>query len=80
VGFLGGIVGMGIGVGIGLAVNFAVNIAASNFGGKAISLFRFPFFFLAFITAFSAVVGFLTGVFPARRASQLSPLDAIRYK
>lgn len=80
VGFLGGLVGMGIGVIIGLILNFAVNVAATSFGGAAVQLFRFPLAFLAFITLFSAVVGFLTGVFPARRAGALSPLDAIRYK
>ncbi|HTY40140.1 MAG TPA: ABC transporter permease [Candidatus Paceibacterota bacterium] len=80
VGFLGGLVGMGIGVAIGLILNLMVNIAARSFGGTAVNLFSFPLTFLAFITVFSAIVGFLTGVFPARRAGALSPLDAIRYK
>jgi ABC-type antimicrobial peptide transport system permease subunit len=57
-----------------------MNLAASKFGGKSVSLFVYPLPFLAFIMAFSGVVGFLTGVFPARRAAALNPLDAIRYK
>lgn len=80
VGFLGGLMGIGIGVGIGWTLNGLLNVAASNFGGKSMALFAFPMWFLAFIASFSAVVGFLTGVFPARRAASLNPLDAIRYK
>jgi putative ABC transport system permease protein len=80
VGFLGGVVGISIGVGIGFAINTMVNVAASNFGGKSVALFSYPMSFILFIAAFSAIVGFLTGVFPARRAASLNPLDAIRYK
>lgn len=80
VGFLGGVVGIGIGVGIGFSVNTMVNIAASNFGGQSVALFSYPLTFILFIASFSAVVGFLTGVFPATRAAALNPLDAMRYK
>lgn len=80
VGFLGGMVGMGIGVLIGFISNFGLNQLATNFGGEAVSLFYFPFWFLSFIAAFSAIVGYLTGIFPARRAASLNPLDAIRYE
>lgn len=80
VGVLGGVVGISIGVGIGWTLNGIMNVAASNFGGKAVSLFSFPIWFLLFIESFSGVVGFITGVFPARRAAALNPLDAIRYK
>ncbi|NBD73429.1 FtsX-like permease family protein [Patescibacteria group bacterium] len=80
VGFMGGVVGILIGVGIGRGLNLMVNIAATNFGGTAMTLFSFPIWFLIFILTFSAIVGFLTGVFPARRAAALNPLDAIRYK
>jgi putative ABC transport system permease protein len=80
VGFLGGLVGIGIGVGIGFTLNTMVNVAASNFGGKSVALFSYPMPFILFIASFSAIVGFLTGIFPARRAAALNPLDAIRYK
>jgi len=78
-GFLGGMVGMAIGVGGGLGVNFLLNSVAVKMGGTAIALFRFPIPFLLFIAIFSAVMGFLTGLFPSQRASSLNPLDAIRY-
>ncbi|MDB9944456.1 ABC transporter permease [bacterium] len=80
VGFLGGLTGILMGVTFGLVVNFLLNIVAGQFGGQAVNLFAFPFWFLSFIAIFSAAVGFLTGIFPARRASQLNPLDAIRYE
>jgi putative ABC transport system permease protein len=80
VGFLGGIMGILFGGTIGFVLNGLMNIAASNFGGKSMALFAFPWWFLIFIASFSAIVGFMTGVFPARRAAKLNPLDAIRYK
>ncbi len=80
VGFLGGIAGIVMGVSLGLVINFFLNFLASQFGGQAVKLFSFPIPFLLFIAVFSAVVGYLTGIFPARRASTLNPLDAIRYE
>jgi len=80
VGFLGGISGILMGITIGLVVNFMLNLAASQFGGQSVALFSFPIPFLTFIALFSAIVGYLTGIFPARRASTLNPLDAIRYE
>ncbi len=80
VGFLGGVSGIVMGVTLGFAVNIMLNIAAGQFGGKSVELFAFPIPFLLFIAAFSAIVGYLTGIFPARRASLLNPLDAIRYE
>lgn len=80
VGFLGGVSGILMGVILGTTVNIFLNIVAGQFGGQAVSLFAFPLDFLAFIAIFSAAVGYLTGIFPARRASTLNPLDAIRYE
>lgn len=80
VGFLGGLSGVLMGITLGFVVNLMLNVAASQFGGQAVKLFAFPLWFLSFITFFSAIVGYLTGIFPARRAAQLNPLDAIRYE
>ncbi len=80
VGFLGGVSGILMGVTLGFSVNILLNLVASQFGGKAVELFSFPAWFLIFIAIFSAAVGYLTGIFPARRASLLNPLDAIRYE
>lgn len=80
VGFLGGVSGIVMGVVFGVTINVFLNIIAGQFGGQAVTLFSFPLTFLLFIALFSAGVGYLTGVFPARRASTLNPLDAIRYE
>jgi putative ABC transport system permease protein len=80
VGFMGGLTGVVMGVGLGLTINLFLNIVAGQFGGQSVQLFSFPLGFLLFITVFSAAVGYLTGIFPARRASSLNPLDAIRYE
>lgn len=80
VGFLGGVSGIVMGVSLGLIINLMLNLAASQFGGQSVNLFSFPLGFLAFIALFSAGVGYLTGIFPAKRAASLNPLDAIRYE
>lgn len=79
-GFLGGLVGIFIGWLSGSLFNALVNLAAWKMGGKALSLFSYPFWFLLFILAFAVVIGFATGIVPARRASRIDPLDAMRVR
>ncbi len=80
VGFMGGVTGILMGVVLGGSINLMLNFIASRFGGQSVSLFAFPIGFLIFIATFSAAVGYLTGIWPAKRASSLNPLDAIRYE
>jgi len=79
-GFLGGLVGVLLGVGAGLVANAGINALAVRFGGSAIPIFQFPVWFVTVILVFSTLIGFLTGIYPSRRASKINPLDALRYK
>ncbi|PIU09029.1 MAG: hypothetical protein COZ85_00920 [Candidatus Moranbacteria bacterium CG_4_8_14_3_um_filter_34_16] len=79
-GFLGGLLGVIIGWMEGEIFNFAVNMVAVHFGGQKVDLFFSPIWFIMSVIIFSTIVGFLTGVIPARRASKIDTLDALRYK
>jgi len=79
-GFMGGLGGVLIGLLGGEIINGVVNFIATRFGGQTTRLFYSPLWFIGAILLFAAVVGFLTGFVPARRASKIDPLDALRYK
>ncbi len=79
-GFLGGVGGVLIGYLGGEIANFGINFLAKNFGGQALNLFYRPLWFIGVIIFSSAIVGFITGIYPAFRASKLNPLDALKYK
>ncbi|MBU1110958.1 ABC transporter permease [Patescibacteria group bacterium] len=79
-GFLGGISGLVMGVLGGLLFNLVINVIAGAFGGKAISLFFYPAWFIITLIVVSTFVGLAAGFFPGRKAAKLDPLDALRYK
>ncbi len=67
--FLGGVIGVTLG--------WIVSIAVSQFAGIATSV-SIQSVFLAF--GVSAAIGIIFGYYPARRASRLNPIDALRYE
>ncbi|MFA6553171.1 MAG: ABC transporter permease [Patescibacteria group bacterium] len=79
-GFLGGVGGVLIGILGGVLANIGINLLAKSFGGQSLNLFYNPPWFIAVIIGFSTIVGFLTGLFPSRRAANIDPLEALRYK
>ncbi len=79
-GFLGALGGVILGMFEGQVLNILINAIATRFGGEAVSLFYSPLWFIMIVIAFGAFVGFLTGIFPARKASHIDALEALRYK
>ncbi|MGE7272839.1 ABC transporter permease [Brevibacillus panacihumi] len=66
---LGGVIGILLGIGAAMAV--------SKLGGMATAITISPVLY-AFLT--STAVGVIFGVYPARKAAQLKPIDALRYE
>jgi len=80
IGFFGGLAGLGIGFFSSQLFNWGINILARTLGGQALNLFSYPGWFIIFIIFLSTFVGFISGIWPARRAASLNPLQALRYK
>ena len=80
IGFLGGIVGIGIGILSGEIFNIGINILARAMDGQPVDIFYYPIWFIVFIILLSTIVGLIAGVWPAKKASKLNPLEALRYK
>ncbi len=62
---------------IGVVLGWLVSLAVSNFTGTATQI-TFSSVLLAF--GVSGVIGIVFGYYPARRASKLSPIEALRYE
>lgn len=80
IGFFGGLGGIIIGVLGGELFNYGINLLAGAMGGEKIDMFFTPMWFILLIISFSTIVGVITGFYPARRAANISPLEALRYK
>jgi len=80
IGFLGGVSGIILGILGSQLVQVIVNMVSKSLGGEILKLFSYPIWFIFFIIILSSLVGLVGGFYPARRASRLNPLDALRYK
>jgi putative ABC transport system permease protein len=80
IGLVGGISGVLSGYLLGVLINVIVNALAKSVGGQPSSLFYTPPSFVAIVITFSFMVSTIAGIYPARRAAKLNPLEALRYE
>ena len=88
IGLLGGIGGVLLGVGLGILIDLIAGTylaaQAVQSGAAAsdvsISLIHTPLWLPVFAMVFAALVGVVSGVYPAMRAAALSPVAALKYE
>ncbi|MGD2250416.1 MAG: ABC transporter permease, partial [Candidatus Methanofastidiosia archaeon] len=78
IGFLGGVGGAVLGYVAAHLIDALARIYVSQQGGVAESIVSMPAWLLVFAIGFAMTVGLISGVYPARKAARLSPVDALR--
>jgi putative ABC transport system permease protein len=79
IGFFGGITGVVLGWLVGRIINIGANIYIQRQGGTPGDLFSLPFWLIGGAIGFSIVISLLAGSYPAARAAQLDPIQALRH-
>ena len=73
-GLIGGVIGVGIGLGIAKAVEFIGTV----YLGSELLKAAVPWWLIVGALAFAFILGSISGILPARQASNMSPVDALR--
>jgi len=79
-GFLGGVFGILAGILTGKVLSILLSSIAIIKGVGWIDVSYVPPVFIIFVLVLSFIVGVVTGIYPARRATKISALDALRYE
>lgn len=79
-GTAGGFAGIVVGLVIGKVAELGLSIYSSIKGIGMVQIVDMPIGFALFIIFLSFLVGILTGFYPARRATKISALNALRYE
>ena len=79
-GFFGGVIGLVAGTLIGKILSLILTAFSLVKGVGTVDISFVPLIFVFAVLVLSVVVGILTGYFPAKRATKISALNALRYE
>ncbi len=79
-GFFGGLLGIVLGFLLGEILSFALSLFAWFKGVGLIDISHLPLLFILAVSLLALLVGIITGIYPARRATKISALNALRYE
>jgi len=79
-GFSGGVFGLLMGYVMAKIIETVISVYTFTQGIGFIDIVSVPGYFIATILLLSFIVGLFTGLFPARRATRISALNALRYE
>ncbi len=79
-GFWGGVFGVAAGYGLTRLANVFINKQLASNGLKAHDIIGVPWWLVLTVVGTTTLIGMMAGLYPARRAAKLDPVEALHYE